>query len=301
MNRVSLIIPCFKDSKTLSRALDSAYAQTHKLYEVIVVNDASPESEEIEWVLLNYPYVKYFVNPENKGLAATRNAGVNFSSGDIICFLDADDELHPQKIEIQMRLYSPDVALSCNVERVYKEVAKSRKIFDNIKYIKFKDVKKNIKKNNLTGASLMISKKLFIKIGGYDDRLRSCEDFDLWLRILSSGVEVINIQLPLYIYRIRSDSLSQNFLSISYWELQVVKKFYKEELGHIKFSTAIVIALWLFRHMIRYEKCLEPNLKDLIISNLHILRPCPMVYYFLNFLKIIKIPKLVNVTVRLLK
>jgi len=94
-NSVCVIIPCYKDSSTLDRAIRSVYAQTRKVNEIIVVNDFSPETQEIEEILIRHPEIKYIKNIKNYGLAKTRNIGVKNSKSEIITFLDADDEIHP--------------------------------------------------------------------------------------------------------------------------------------------------------------------------------------------------------------
>lgn len=296
--RVSVIIPCYRDSATLSRALDSIYAQTRSVDEVIVVNDASPETFQIEAILAIYPNARYLVNQCNLGLAASRNAGVVVSTGEIVCFLDADDEWHPQKIEIQLSLYRPDRALSCSVVRI----GDVRGIDHVVTYVGdpkcsvFRSSSKLIRSNVLTGASLMISKELFMEHGGYDENLRSCEDFDLWLRLLDSGIHVFNINLPLYLYRVNSFGLSRNFQSISCWELIVVQKYLAgcRQRGKPLPEEALIYFIWIFRHYVRYEQCSEPLLLKATNRNLALLDPWPMIRLLLVVSRRLGLPKLVG-------
>ena len=65
MKLVSVVIPCYKDSSTLARAIDSVIKQTYKNIEIIIINDCSPETAEIELVLNQYHNVNYFKNPAN--------------------------------------------------------------------------------------------------------------------------------------------------------------------------------------------------------------------------------------------
>lgn len=279
--RVSVIIPCYKDSLTLGRALDSVLAQTLRVFEVIVVNDCSPETPAIEAVLNAYPKVIYVKNSRNLGLAATRNAGVRSAAGEIVTFLDADDELHPQKIEAQLSLYRPGLAISCRVGRIGDVVG----IADAIRYPKevpystFTRSESIIRRNCLTGASLMISRELFLALGGYDEALRSCEDFDLWLRILDADITVLDIEFPLYLYRINEMGLSRNHLNISIWELEVVKKYFSRH-RPAKLSPmheAATLAFWLIKHLIRYEHCRDKRLLASTLRNLDLLSPWPLV------------------------
>ena len=111
---VSVIIPCFKNSSTLSEAIDSVLAQSYPVNEIIVVNDCSPETPEINSIINSCPSVRSGVNSRNIGLAASRNVGANLSTSELLRFLDADDLLHPHKIELQCSIYTPGIAVSCN-------------------------------------------------------------------------------------------------------------------------------------------------------------------------------------------
>ena len=298
MTTVAVIIPCYRDSYSLARALDSVLAQSRMPDEIIVVNDASPETAEIEAVLVAYQQIKYIVNPQNLGLAATRNIGVAAASSSIVSFLDADDELHPQKIELQLSLYRPDQAISCRVARIRNERGIDHVVrYDcAVKYSVLKDSSRLVSRNALTGASLMISRELFLSLGGYDENLRSCEDFDLWLRLLDKGVFVFNVELPLYLYRINESGLSRNLLNISYWEMEVVKKYYERHsrAGVKLFGEAVTKAIWLFRHFVRYEECRDPKLMEATHRNLELLRNSPFIRIVLIFAQQIGIARLVG-------
>lgn len=296
--QVSVIIPCYKDSATLARALDSVVSQTRSVDEIILVNDASPESTEIENVLVAYPQVRYIVNPRNLGLAATRNAGVLAATGEVISFLDADDELHPQKIEFQLSKYKSNRAISCNVQRIGDDRGTDRvTTYTSITSCSIINKPSSlVRKNSITGASLMIAKDLFLSIGGYDEKLRSCEDFDFWLRVLSMNISVHNINLPLYLYRLNENGLSRNLVNISYWELEVVKKYYKN-IQMNENSVAgepFTLALWLIRHLMRYEATKNEKLLSATIENFNLLNKWPLIKSTVNFLFAKRILAFVN-------
>lgn len=273
--KISVIVPCFKDSATLKRSLDSIFSQTYTVNEIIVVNDASPETLEIEAILSTYPTVLYIKNNNNKGLAASRNIGVNAATGDIICFLDADDELHPQKIEAQIALFNANEAISCQVARIGNEVGMNRiKLYPTDWRFSIHTKSAHlIKKNVLTGASILMEKNLFLSIGGYDESLRSCEDFDLWLRLLDAGIPVLNIKLPLYLYRVNESGLSRNYLNISKWEILVLRKYFERKESSKLFDQYMyfIYFIWLIKHLVRYEECKNPVLLENIIKNIELI------------------------------
>ncbi|TCV84276.1 glycosyltransferase family 2 protein [Sulfurirhabdus autotrophica] len=294
MHRISLIIPCYRDSATLGRAIESAYAQTMPAYEIIVINDCSPETEEIEKVLKAYKDVVYFKNPVNIGLAATRNKGVSIAGGEIVTFLDADDELHPQKLELQYPFVGKNCVVACNVERVaigrlpgqwchYEQA--NAKLFRGSRWM--------IYRNALTGASLMVYKCLLERMGGYDSDLRSCEDFDLWLRFAKEGIQINNIRLPLYRYYFNQSGLSKNYLNISNWEVKVLLKHFSREcvtLSNSKWA-ASVWAFYLLKQMARYEASNDPQLAELIDSNLSKLDSVSYLFTLLRLIWISRLPK----------
>lgn len=295
--RVSVVIPCFKDSATLARALDSVLGQSRPVDEIILVNDSSPEVNEIETILRSYPQVRYIVNTHNIGLAATRNVGVAAATGDVISFLDADDELHPQKIEFQLAVYRSDRAIACDVERIGDERGVGRVVSysGKVKYSVCRSTSRYLRRNLLVGASLMISRNLFLSLGGYDEDLRSCEDFDFWLRILEAGVLVLNINLPLYLYRINEAGLSRNHLNISKWELVVVNKHIMrlKQRGEQMKDEALIMFVWLFRHSVRYEQCRDHRLLEAINLNMALLDRWPWMQKSLTLLREIGLTRLV--------
>jgi glycosyltransferase involved in cell wall biosynthesis len=97
---VSVIIPCFNQGRFLAEALDSVRSQTLPATNIILVDDGS--TDDTAAVVRRYPEVRYVRQP-NRGLAAARNAGLARSSGDFIVFLDADDRLKPEALEVGRR------------------------------------------------------------------------------------------------------------------------------------------------------------------------------------------------------
>jgi putative peptidoglycan lipid II flippase len=256
--KVSVIIPCYKDAGTLSGAIHSVQNQTYKNIEIIVVNDASPESLEIEQVIEEHHSITYTKNPVNVGLAASRNIGLKKARGEYVAFLDADDQYHPKKIELQLRHINNDCAVACDVEIYIDRVPVT---FDfeelNQKFINTIDgILKISFFNYLTGASILVRRDILLNLGGYDERLRSCEDYDLWLRLLKAGIKVVHIKLPLYFYRFNSDGLSKNIDAISYWELEVImKNISTQKITWLnRFFVFCIWILWLTRHLIRAEQ-----------------------------------------------
>jgi len=102
---VSVIIPCYGQSRYLGEAIESTLAQAHSRVEVIVVDDGSPD--ETAEVASRYSAVK-LIRQENRGVAAARNVGLEVSRGEYIVFLDADDRLLPQALRMGLKAMATD-------------------------------------------------------------------------------------------------------------------------------------------------------------------------------------------------
>ncbi|MBT8633217.1 glycosyltransferase family 2 protein [Polynucleobacter paneuropaeus] len=279
---------------TISSAIDSLYRQTYQNIEIIVVNDASPETDAIERVLEHYSSIVYIKNIVNLGLAASRNVGLRKSRGEFVAFLDADDEYHPQKIELQMRFSGENLAVACDVESFDKD----RPILDNFnepktEYIEIIDSLWKISLfNYLTGASILARRDLLLRIGGYDESLRSCEDYDLWIRLLKSGVKVVRIKLALYWYRFNPGGLSKNIDAISYWELMVVRNNFLSKAADWTdhFFIFIILTTWFIRHLLRAEFSNNSQLKNTTLINAKNFKSSPFSYYLILGVAFLKIP-----------
>ncbi len=281
---VSIVIPCYRDSKTLSSAIQSLYHQTYSNIEIIVINDASPETAEIEEIISKYPEIIYIKNDDNVGLAATRNIGIKNSKGEYLAFLDADDEWHPRKLELQMRYVAENTAVACDVEEFLTDLPQLR-VFSEDQERDIRFVTSNFKfsfQNYLTGASLLAPKSLLLKVGGYDESLRSCEDYDLWLRLLEERAILIRLRLPLYYYRFNSSSLSSNINAISFWELEVIKRYLQRNRKHphFMFLKHPIWMIWLFRHLVRASAAGNNELRQDTLDNAKS-SPAPQLIYFI--------------------
>ena len=105
MPKVSVIIPVYNVEKFLGRCLDSVINQTFKDFEIVCVNDGSPDNsaEILEQYSKLDERIK-IITQINQGLSMARNNGVAASVGEYICFVDSDDVIHPQCLEIAVRL-----------------------------------------------------------------------------------------------------------------------------------------------------------------------------------------------------
>ena len=297
MQKVSVIIPCYQDALTLAKAINSVVQQTRRVDEIIVVNDCSPQTPLIDVIVAQFSSVVYVKNSINKGLAATRNIGVKKSTGDVLSFLDADDEYHPQKIEFQLKLLEKNNVLTC----AYQRIATDRLAKVPINFVGkvpstlFTSAESLVWRNRLTGAAMMIHRETFNRMGGYNEEFRSSEDFDFWLRLLELRIPVVNIRLPLYLYLTNEQGLSRNYPNISQYEWIVVCSYLtrRRERGVIsQQQEGLIRLLYLVRQFYRYELCLDQGLLELASSNLEQLKPWRLATVVLHSLRASKLIKL---------
>jgi glycosyltransferase involved in cell wall biosynthesis len=182
---VSVIIPCFKQAHFLGEAIESVLGQTHQEYEIIVVDDGSPDNTA--QVAARYPRVR-LISQRNQGLAAARNSGISESEGKYLVFLDADDRLRPKALQAGAECMAkhPESAF-VYVGYIYirqdgEPLSAPHKPYDGDElYYGLLD------RNRIEmGAAVMYRREIFDSVGGFNTSLRAAEDYDLYLRIARS-------------------------------------------------------------------------------------------------------------------
>ena len=116
MPKISVIIPTYMGSKMLGNAIQSVLEQTYSNFELIIVNDASPDNTVSIVDRFQDSRIKYIVHEKNRGVDRSRCTGISASVGEIIVFLDQDDFFHPEKLESHIEFLEkhPKVGFSYN-------------------------------------------------------------------------------------------------------------------------------------------------------------------------------------------
>ena len=197
--RVSVIIPTYNRGWIIKEAIDSVLAQEFKDFELIVVDDGSTDNT-LE-ILDSFQCNIKVLRQSNTGVSAARNRGIATASGHFIAFLDSDDLWLPKKLARQVDFFSsnPD-AYICQTEEIW--------LRNNVRVNPKKRHKKpwgmifepSLALCLVSPSAVMIRRSLFEKVGGFDETLPACEDYDLWLRI-SCRYPVYLIETPLIIKR----------------------------------------------------------------------------------------------------
>lgn len=198
---VSVIIPTYNRESFLERAIQSVDKQSLPCAEIIVVDDGSTDNtEELLVELKNKiktPLITF--RTENRGVAAARNLGVKKSRYDVISFLDSDDHWNRKKIEKQYNIFSNQSSYQiCHTRE--KWLRRGVHLNQKLKHIPRQgDIFSHCLELCGVGMStVMVKKELFERIGGFDETMRCCEDYDLWLRV-SAKHEFLLINEPLIV------------------------------------------------------------------------------------------------------
>ena len=226
---ISVIIPTYNRKHTLKRAIQSVYIQSLPPFEIIVVDDGSNDGTK-EWVKRRYPDIKY-IYQKNTGVSSARNKGIKIARGDWIALLDSDDEWLPNKLEEQINeiksnldvkiLHSNEIWIRNGV-RVNQ--MKKHKKFGGYIFEKCLDICR------ISPSSIMLKKEIFDEVGTFDESLKVCEDYDLWLRI-TSKYPVCFLDIPLIKkYGGHSDQLSKAHDGIEFYRIQSLQKILESKI-----------------------------------------------------------------------
>ena len=224
---VSVIIPAYDVSEFIGEALDSVLAQTFTDYEIIVINDGSPDTEALERALKPYMSRIVYLKQENRGVSAARNTGIEAARGSLIAFLDGDDTWLPNYLEVQVAriqadptidvLY-PNVIMFGDPSEAGEEFMTSCPSNGEVTFERLL-----LQECNVSNCSIA-RRETIIRAGLFDESLRSVEDFDLWLRVIKQGGRIAYHRDVLARYRRRTGSLTADPIWLSKHILRVLEK-----------------------------------------------------------------------------
>jgi glycosyltransferase involved in cell wall biosynthesis len=226
---VSVIIPAFRASRDIRVALDSVFAQTFADFEVIVVDDGSPDSAELKAAIAPYRSCLQFLEQPNRGAGAARNTGIRAARGRFIAFLDADDRWAPEFLARQVyfleanrscALVYSDALLSGETPlagKRFMETAPSNGEVTLVKLIR--------QECNIILSTVVVRRRPLVAAGLFDETLRRGQDFELWLRLALRGATIRYQRDVLAERRARADGLSGDSITEIQRALNVLDRF----------------------------------------------------------------------------
>ena len=194
MKGVSVVIPSFERPILLDRLLKSIENQTFKNIEVIVVDDCSKNVAEVEAVVQSYaPRIKIELmkNSERRGAPYSRNQGIRKAQHNLIALVDDDDEWLPEKIQKQVELFSQRNEQLGIVYTWTKVIDSSKTLLREAK----EEIRGSAKKEILdscfiSSPSVMVRKQAIVDAGLFDESFPSCQDWEMWTRMIFKNYDV---------------------------------------------------------------------------------------------------------------
>ncbi|HUU29501.1 MAG TPA: glycosyltransferase [archaeon] len=226
---VSVIIPTYNRAHMLADAVGSVHGQLFRDFELIVVDDGSTDDTASVLAASGAGEIKV-IKTRRRGVAAARNIGAQAAQGRYLAFLDSDDLWLSEKLEVQLEVHArePDALLS-HTDEIWVR-----------RGVRVNPMKKHAKRGGwifeyslpmcrISPSSVLIERRLFQEVGGFDERFCVCEDYELWLRI-TAHYPVLYIDRKLIVKRGgHSDQLSGSTWGLDRFRVMALEKLLQTE------------------------------------------------------------------------
>jgi teichuronic acid biosynthesis glycosyltransferase TuaG len=235
--RISVVIPAYNAADSISKAIASCMRQTHKPYQVIVVDDAS--NDNTGEVVMQHTGVFLITLNKNSGPSTARNEGWRAATGDIIAFLDADDEWHNEKLVTihNVFLQNSDVLF---LGHPYT-LSHTPKPIPTLLEAQKKGYAAILLKNSFQPSCIAVRKTLPLR---FDESYRYCEDHELAIRV-AHKYSCHWLDVPLTILgrpQLSAGGASANRWKMRKGELRLYTSIYKHNMVYIVF----IPVLWIY-------------------------------------------------------
>lgn len=213
---VSIIVPCYNQAQHLSAALQSVLEQTYLHWECIIINDGSPDDTEKiakEWINKDSRF-KY-IYKENGGLSSARNAGLEVMNGNYIQFLDSDDILAKNKLQLSLEQLTLEQnkdaeVIITNFRKFVTDITLSSDPYCDLNTVQFNFENFLYKWEDPFTVPIhcgMFKSNLFRKFR-FPENLKAKEDWVMWVSIFHTNCKAVFIDEPLAFYRVYPDSMT---------------------------------------------------------------------------------------------
>ncbi len=228
---VSILMPVYNTALYLREALDSMLAQTFTDFELLVLDDCSPDNAGEILDRYNDPRIKRYRGEHNEGLANILNVGIDMARGKYIARMDSDDISLPDRLKVQVEYLEshPDVDLcSC-----------AMRLFGSREGLWVRDTDPDKVRisalffSPVLHASSLWRREAFEGRGlRFDQSAVPAEDYDLWCRALVAGLRLVNLPDVLYLYRIREGQATEDTSRTSPKECDIRRRYFRAAFPH---------------------------------------------------------------------
>lgn len=230
---VSILIPTHNRSHLIERAIQSVLHQNYPHWELHIIDDGSTD-DTWSYLLSYLPSWKRQIQSfgryeksiqihqtEHRRVSATRNFGIEKSRGEWIALLDSDDEWYPEKLKRQIQFHKdhPEFLFS-QTKEVWNKKGNLQEPKGKYQKLSGRFLKESLSICMVTCSSFMAHKQTWESIGFFREEMRTCEDYDLWNRILLRGYSIGLLDENLLVrYGGHDDQLSNQFQAIERFRL----------------------------------------------------------------------------------
>ena len=237
MPLVSVVIPTYNAERTFQETIYSVQNQTFSNIEIIIINDGSTDRTLDIIQNIKDARVKVF-SYKNGGLPTARNRGIAQATGEFISFIDADDLWTTDKLERQLAALEthPEAAVAYSWTQTIDDQGHWLHQYHSVFFEG--DVYAEILVNNFVsnGSNVLVRKEAILSVGEFDSTLKSCEDWDFYIRLAAKYHFVVVPDWQI-LYRQSSTAMSSNVEVMKTAALAVILKAYKSappEYQHLK-------------------------------------------------------------------
>ena len=264
---ISVVIPAYNAEQFLDETLESVLSQTYENWECIIVNDGSTDNTESvakKWCEKDSRF--RLTDKENGGLSSARNWGIKESKAEYIAFLDADDILTPDSLEVRI-----NVLIEQNVDLVatklqhftdkLPKVSKNNARQDVLYYAK-EGLTQLMAFNKVTPSTVLCKKSVMDEVGGFTWH-KKAEDLHCWLKVLFAGYKIYRIDETLLLYRLVENSMSSTDRNCSKEVFEIIYSF-KDEILSLDIDFQIYINHWLRKYVFLQDEIgnILPNISE---------------------------------------
>lgn len=250
--KVSVILPVYNSEKYLQKAIDSILHQTLPDFELIIINDCSTDSSEQIIKTYTDKRIRYIKQPENLGVVAAMNTGLQIASSPLVAVMHSDDIAFESRLQRQLEHFenNPDVAVVAGfVVNINEQGDLIGRWMQDRSCITATQIRNNMVKSNCIAHPTVMMKTAIARRMQYHLNQQSQEDYDLWLRMLAEGLVIEKVPEEVLYYREHSASITGTILRKAnpFFKLaQCKKKFLAYQIKSRKwglFETKVLAAM----------------------------------------------------------
>lgn len=261
---VTVIVPNYNGAQFLSDAIESVLAQTYRHIALIVVDDGSTDGSRdiVAQYVAQDARVRMVAHEQNRGVSAARNSGLAHATTPYVAFLDSDDTMAPTRLEkqvVHLRQHPESAAVGS-----WLSYSDAHGGIVGVKRYQSRWCGRDARALYtplVSQSAVTVRRNVFRTVGTYDEALCGGEDYDLWLRMLSHGLCIDNIQEPLTTYRTHAAQGSMAHGTYQRGGFQVRWKY----LWHGFFSVRGLVATLAFGMYALVPRCVRNTLRTWVL------------------------------------